>query len=200
LLVSGTAFCTALAIGGLNYFSVREIALDKAIEKLAGETRLAALKVRSAFAEMKNDAFIVSGAPAILGLIYSKRNGGIDPRDGSSEAHLRDRLNAVFALRIKSRPYYGQIRYIGLADSGREIVRVNRTEDGQIEAVATENMQEKGGEVYFQEGEKLPLNHYYFSRVTYNREFGKIDKTLTQTTDRAFRKSFRRRSSKCSTP
>jgi hypothetical protein len=103
LLVSGTAFCTASIMGGLNYYGISEIATDKAIEKLAGETRLAALQVRSAYAEMRKDAFTISGAPAVLSFIYSKRNGGIDPSDGASEASLRNRLNTVFTQRIKAR-------------------------------------------------------------------------------------------------
>jgi PAS domain S-box-containing protein len=181
LLVSGTAFCTAFIIGGLNYYGISEIATDKAIEKLAGETRLAALQVRSAYAEMRKDAFTISGAPAVLSFIYSKRNGGIDPRDGASEASLRNRLNTVFTQRIKARRYYRQIRFIGLADNGRELVRVTGTADGIIDAFATENMQEKGNEAWFQEGKKLLRDQCFYSSVTYRREAGNVDANLTPT-------------------
>jgi hypothetical protein len=112
MLVSGTAFCTALVIGGLNYYGISEIATDKAIEKLASETHLAALKVRSTYGEMKSDAFIIARAPTVISLLNSKRTGGIDPDDGATEAQLRDRLAAIFVLRLKSRPYYRQMRYI----------------------------------------------------------------------------------------
>jgi PAS domain S-box-containing protein len=175
LLVSGTAFCTASIIGGLSYYRTSQFATDKAVETLAGETRLAALKVRSAYGEMKNDAFIIARAPTVVSLLNSKLTGGIDPHDGTTEAHLRDRLAAIFALRLKARPYYRHMRYIGLADSGREIIRVNKTADGAIEIVAPENMQQKGAEPYFQEGLRTSQNQYVFSQVTYNRELGKMD-------------------------
>jgi len=181
MLVSGTAFCTALIIGGRNYYGISEIATDKAIEKLAGETRNMALKVRDAYLDMRDEAVTASRLPAISGLANSKRHGGTDPKDGSSEANLRDRLSRVFTARIKARPFYRQMRYIGLADNGREIVRVNGMAGGTIETVATENLQEKGGEVYFQEGAKLAPDRYYYSRVTYNREAGRVDETLTPT-------------------
>jgi PAS domain S-box-containing protein len=179
MLVSGTAFCTALVIGGLNYYGISEIATDKAIEKLASETHLAALKVRSTYGEMKSDAFIIARAPTVISLLNSKRTGGIDPDDGATEAQLRDRLAAIFVLRLKLRPYYRQMRYIGLADNGREIVRVNKRADGAIETVAPEDMQQKGSEPYFQDGLRTPRNQYVFSPVTYNREMGKVDAELT---------------------
>lgn len=175
LLVSGTAFCTASIIGGLNYYRISQFATDKAVETLAGETRLAALKVRSAYGEMKNDAFIIARAPTMVSLLNSARTGGIDPRDGSTEANLRDRLAAIFALRLKSRPYYRHMRYVGLADGGREIVRVNKTADGAIETVAPEKLQQKEAEPYFQEGLRTPQNQYVFSQVTYDRELGNVD-------------------------
>jgi PAS domain S-box-containing protein len=179
LLVSGTAFCIASLIGGLNYYGISQIATDKAIEKLAGETRLAALKVRSAYGEMKNDAFIIARAPTVVSLVNSKRTGGIDPHDGATEAHLRDRLAAIFALRVKSRTYYRQMRYLGLADNGREIVRVDKTADGAIEVVVPENMQQTGSEPYFQDGLRALQNQYVFSRVIYNREWRKVDANPT---------------------
>lgn len=181
LLVSATAFCTAFIIGGLNYYGISQIAVDKSIEKLAGETRLAALNVKSAYAEMRNDAFVLSRTPPILGMIYAMQNGGVDPWDGFTRAHWHERLNTIFASIIKARPHYRQVRLIGLADNGRELVSVVRNLDGEIGPITPKNMQDKGGEPYFQPGSMLQPDHYFYSNVTYKLEYGKNESTLIPT-------------------
>ena len=175
MLVGATAFCTALIIGGLNYYVMSRIAADNAIEKLAGETRLAALNVKIAYEQMKNDAFVISRTPPIDGIIQSMRNRGIDPRDGTTLGHWHRRLSTIFTSIIQVRPHYTQIRYIGIADNGRELVRVNRQPDGAIQVIEPEAMQEKGNEPFFQAGLKLHKDEYYFPKATYNRERGKVD-------------------------
>jgi PAS domain S-box-containing protein len=175
-LVSGTAFFTASILAGLNYYTFKAISSEKALEKLAGETQLAALRIKSAYDQMSNDAFILSRTPPVEGLIFSIRNGGIDPRDGTTRGHWHRRLDTIFKSIMEVRPHYAQIRYIGAADNGRELVRVNRTPDGEIETVEPEAMQEKGGELFFRESIKLSPGEFYLSKVTYNREFGRWEK------------------------
>jgi len=181
LLVSGTAFFGTALIGGLNFQLTREIALEKAIAKLAGQTRIASLKVEAAYNKMKNDAFVLAHSPPVLGVIYAMRNGGIDPRNGSTQKLWASRLSANFVSLIKARPIYTQIRYIGLADDGRELVRVNKDQNGKIEVVAPENLQQKAQERYFRPGSELLPEAVYFSEVTYDRERGAITPQLIPT-------------------
>jgi PAS domain S-box-containing protein len=180
-LVTATSFLVALTISVLNYQGVKSIAIEKALEKLAGETRLAALRVEAVFTELKNDAFVISRTPSILGLIYAARNSGIDPRDGSTQELWHKRLNTNFASVLKSRPHYTQIRYIGIENGGRELVRVNRHPNGKLESVSPENLQKKGNEAYFTTGLDIHPDSVYFSSVSYNREHGEIDLSLVPT-------------------
>jgi PAS domain S-box-containing protein len=181
LLVSGTAFFGTALIGLLDSQYTREIALEKAIAKLAGQTRIASLEVKSAYDEMKNDAFVLAHTPPILGLSRAIRNNGIDPKDGSTRDLWQIRLNTIFASLIKVRPTYTQIRYIGLGDDGRELVRVNKDQNGKIEVVAPENLQQKVKEPYFRPGSELPPEAVYFSEITYNREQGEVTPQLIPT-------------------
>jgi hypothetical protein len=108
-------------------------------------------------------------------------NGGIDPLDGQSQADWREQLETIFTSFLQTRPYYTQVRYIGLSDHGRELVRINKGKDDVIRRVTPELLQQKGDEFYFLQGTKLNNDDIYYSPATYNREFGKIDPALIPT-------------------
>lgn len=147
--------------------------LDKEMDKLAAETKLMAPQFRSAFSSMETDVLVLSRLPPIQGLIHSLRNNDLDPRDGSTTTLWRNRLETIFKSMMDPKKHYVQIRYIGVADGGRELVRVNRTETG-LEAVPPEDLQPKGQESYFQEGLKLKPGEIYYSAVNLNREHGRV--------------------------
>ncbi|WP_417480907.1 ATP-binding protein [Maricaulis sp.] len=180
LLACAASFATALVMSGLAYLRTTEISLDTAIESLAGESRLAALQFRETFRNLGNDATIIAQMPPIGGIIRSRGNDGVDPEDGSLTAEWEQRLATIFTSVMRTHPSYNQIRYIGVADNGRELVRVNRIGD-RFETVSAENLQEKAGESYFRRGAALSPGDVFFSPVTYNRENNQIDASLIPT-------------------
>ncbi len=159
LLVSATAFCTALIIGGLNYYSISQVAIDKAMEELAGESRLAAVNVKDAFADMKDDAHAVRAHHRNSRHHLQQPQWRRRPELRHSPHILARAAGTGLRGDDEGAAVLPQIRYIGLADNGREMVRVDRRRDGKIETVAAEILQEKGGEVYFQEGINLQQRH-----------------------------------------
>ena len=180
MLTCSLALFTALLIGTLTYLRTREITRNMAYEGLAGETRLMALQFKSTFDRMRNDAFIVLRTPPVKGLIRSLANNDEDPLDGSTTTHWRKRLETIFISVMQDRPSYTQMRYIGVAQNGRELVRVNRVDDSLFR-MPTSSLQQKGGEPYFKAGIKLKRDGFYFSEVSYNKEHGKRDLTHTPT-------------------
>ena len=176
----GIVIFTALIIGALNYWQTSRIAKDRAVEKLASDARVTALRINAAYTEMMNDALIISTAPSIQGIIRSQRNGGIDSADGVTSALLQEWIARAFAALIDARPHYDEIDYIGIADHGRELVHVDRGEDG-IEVTNTENLRQKASEAYFQEGVKLKPGQFYFSPVTPNGADGQAASQPTPT-------------------
>ncbi|WP_417691512.1 ATP-binding protein [Roseibium sp.] len=174
LLASCCVLVSTLIIGGLYYERIRTTTLDQAELKLATETRLTAQKFHSAYRSISQDLEIISLTPPLQGIIRSMSNGGIDPIDGSSTAEWRQRLETIFSAVLASRESYFQFRYIGAEDNGREIVRVDRTERGLV-TVDANNLQQKGGEGYFQSGLAGRSGVAHFSDVTFNRERNKID-------------------------
>jgi len=166
LLVSTTACLVALVVSGFNYYRLQNIVVERSIGKLGEQTRIVARKVRAAYLDMKDDAIILSHTPAIQGIIRSHRNGGADPRDGSTERLWRDRLAAVFSSFLQAKPYYTAIRYIGLADEGRELVRVNRRSDGRVARVTKDQLKQTADEPAFKADRPLARGSAWFSKVS----------------------------------
>jgi PAS domain S-box-containing protein len=105
------------------------------------------------------------------------------PRLGESlDAWLR-RLGIIFRSILEANPDLTQARLIGVADGGRELVRVNRIGD-KIEIVDKANLQRKGQRPYFREIAKLKPGEIYLSSIDANVENGRTVRPY-QTTIRA---------------
>ena len=181
LLVSGTALLTALLVGGLNFYRGRAIATDHAVEALAADARLAALKVKAVYDAMRGDADVVAETPSIQEFIRAQTDHAVIRQYGATADSWRGRLETAFGAFLQARPYYTQIRLIGIADGGKELARVDKAADGRLDVVTPENMQQKGGESYFREGQKLNPGQIHYSDAAYSRDHGRVDPTLTPT-------------------
>lgn len=179
-LAGAISLTSALVVGGINYFKLVETTKEKAIEDLVNETNKMALSLNFAFEQVKNDLLVVEGTPPVRGVIRCIVNKGPDPMDGSPFALWHKRLEMIFTSVMVSKPYCTQMRFIGIADNGKEILRVNRI-DNKLYPVPLDKLQEKGNEPYFKAGIQLPEGSYSFSKVTYNREHGVVESTLTPT-------------------
>ncbi|MBP1848789.1 signal transduction histidine kinase [Rhizobium halophytocola] len=173
LLICLVTLFGTVTIGAAGYLRLRQVIVESAIEALAGETRLVALKFTAAYEGLQADVRLLAHTPPVPGMIRASRFGGVDRDSGSTEQQWRQRLETIFTGLLELRPAYTQARYIGLADGGRELVRVNKTAKG-IEVVSRDDYQRKAGEPYFSAAVALPPGRVYYSDVTYNREQGQI--------------------------
>lgn len=89
---------------------------------------------------------------------------------------LRALLNEDFFARISAIPAYAQIRLIGLADGGREIIRVDRlSPGGQPTIVPESKLQKKAARPYFQNAIAVGSGKVYVSPIELNQEHGAIE-------------------------
>ncbi|MCU7940736.1 MAG: response regulator [gamma proteobacterium symbiont of Bathyaustriella thionipta] len=80
----------------------------------------------------------------------------------------------VFGVILQpQRPEYLQVRFIGIADNGMEILRVER-HAGEIISVPKERLQSKGQYDYVNQPLKMNVNEQFISPVELNREHGEI--------------------------
>ncbi|TGD73624.1 response regulator [Mangrovimicrobium sediminis] len=116
----------------------------------------------------------LSRVPPVSGIYRATQSGGVDPLDGTTTQQWKQRLEKIFTAYIGEHPEIAQIRYIGVADGGRELVRVDRKQ-GLLGAVGQARLQRKGETKYFREIVSLNPSETYVSHIELNREYGKLD-------------------------
>jgi len=128
--------------------------------------------------ELRADALYLSATPPVLGIARARSRGGRDPRDGTSERLWRERLEQIFSERLRVKPQYRMMRYIGAAGNGREIVRVERR-GAAITTVPEADLQAKGQRSYVRAGLKERPGEVYLSKIELNREHGRVEQPPT---------------------
>ncbi len=124
-----------------------------------------------------NDVLFLAETPPVSGIIRATEHSGVDPLDNTTLQQWKDRLSTIFRAYAAQDESILQIRYIGLADNGRELVRVNHNVRG-VQIVTGPGLQSKGESKYFNESIELPFGSVYISPVELNVENGTISKPI----------------------
>ena len=169
ILVVTVTVSVAMVVGFANFIQASSMSRTAARAELHAETRVVAAHIQSAFQIANDQAFIIRNTPPIEGIIRAKANNGVDPYDGSTLETWRERLADIFRSHLEVEREYTQIRFIGIEDGGREIVRVNRLAEG-YEIVDAQELQRKGEEFYFQPGLMMLMEYLvhqaYFYQIS----------------------------------
>lgn len=125
--------------------------------------------------EIQRDVEFLRNTPPIQGIIRAENNQGEDPIDGSTQEQWKRRLATIFRAVLLAKPEYVQARYIGLADNGRELVRVEKdTRSGLL--LEPEEMQQKLARPYVRDAFRGDIDDVYLSEIDLNREQGTVQK------------------------
>ncbi|MCG8613496.1 MAG: ATP-binding protein [Pseudomonadales bacterium] len=162
----------------LGFYAVQSYTRDQVMAEYADNIKRQLTTKARAFNEhlvlnQQRIRFLYS-TPPIDGIVRASQNNGIDPLDGTTLKLWKSRLERIFAGYIQNNPDIAQLRYIGVADNGLELVRVNRQQGG-IEVATPGRLQKKGDSDYFQEAITRPPGNVYISNINLNREFGRIE-------------------------
>ncbi|MDP2812064.1 MAG: PAS domain S-box protein, partial [Rhodocyclaceae bacterium] len=139
-----------------------------------------AARLRHEIDHLRQDVLFLSQTPPAQGVVRAARNKGVDPRDGNSLGNWKKRLEEIFSALAAARPEYLQIRLIGIADQGREIVRVD-VRDGKAVVSSDGQRQQNGDQDFFQAALKLKTGEVHLSEIDLDREHGKIEIPHTPT-------------------
>lgn len=132
------------------------------------------LQVQENIDNYRHDLRFLHATPPVSGLPRALENNGIDPFDSATAQQWKTRLESTFAAFLHSNSEYDQLRIISADERAMELVRVDRV-DGKIEVVPPEHLQSKRNSEYAQRSAKLAPGEIYMSRISLNREFGKLD-------------------------
>ena len=170
------AVLTAAAVGFITYREVESAILSSEIERQNANIRLVAQEFESRMRPARADIIGFRSAVALAGIVRAAVNRGVDPVDGASLAEWTRRFARRLTAELDVKPNYLQFRVIGLANDGREILRVDRQgKEGTIRKVPEAELQKKGGRAYFEETIAEPRGSVFISELELNREHGAIE-------------------------
>ena len=178
ILAGSVAAIASLIAGSFINSSSTDSAYEDALNRLKYQTNIKSIDLISSIKNLSDDTQYLVGTPPITGIPRALGNKGIDPLDNSSLATWEDRLATIFTVLIRAKPNYLQIRYIGISDGGKELVRVDRRGDF-IRTIPNNELQQKGDTPYFKNAIKMVPGEAYLSNITLNREFGKVTQPHT---------------------
>jgi PAS domain-containing protein len=174
ILVAGilVAVC-GVAVDWLIVETNREAYLADRGASLGNRVQQTATRLDVSVDSIRRNVLVLAHLPPVQGILRAARNGGIDPEHNIPIEFWAARLREIFSSFAESNPDFFQIRYIGIAAAGRELVRVE-ARDGRVMVTPPEKLQSKGDRDYFQATLKLRAGEVYLSEIDLNRELGKI--------------------------
>ncbi|WP_424929368.1 ATP-binding protein [Amaricoccus tamworthensis] len=164
---------TAGAVGGIFFKATVAKTQERELKSFANYLDIGVLQARQEIDEAKRRLLFIAETRPIQGLIRARANGGTDPQGLSTEQQWTERLENLFSRMVALNSYILQIRLIGLEDSGREIVRVDRQGE-EVTIVEETDLQRKAHRPYFQQTIALGKGEIYSSSIELNMEHGAI--------------------------
>ncbi|PRC94931.1 PAS domain S-box protein [Solimicrobium silvestre] len=179
--------CTLLifiALISTTLFIVGQVERERTINAMKSRM-LASSEIRKArltehINQLRHDVQFLSKVPPVQGMIRSIGHGGVDIQENTPLSLWQKRLQTIFLEFIKANPELTKLRFIGVANDGMELVRIERKQ-GKIFVVTQDQLQAKGDRYFFISASKLKLNQSYLSDIDLNRERGKIDEPVVRT-------------------
>jgi len=171
--VALVALC-AVALVYLIVGKEREAYLADVSTALTNRAQSSATQLGLRIDDMRRDALILAHVPPVQGIVRATRDRGLDKEAGVPIAFWMAGLTEIFSAFAKSSPEYFQIRFLGVAADGRELVRVD-SNNGRPTVTPPGQLQSKGGRDYFQAAAKLKAGEVYLSEINLNREHGKVE-------------------------
>jgi len=146
--VSGTSLSTRLALAMVSlvvvttavlslftYHFVTEAAIPRALDRLATKAMLCGTKLETALNVARQDVMVVQGSTGVIQMGVAR---AANPSEPVSDKPLRDSIAARFLAALVAKPDYAQLGIIGVADGGRELLRVDRRGPGGTPRIVPE--------------------------------------------------------------
>lgn len=152
----------------------RQHALDELGARLSAQASLRTAGLQGLLHQLRRDALFLASVPPVQGLVRANLNGGFDATEQTERALWERQLQSIFAGFMSTNPQLLQVRYIGAANHGMELVRVDRVGD-DVAVIPHEQLQAKEDSPYFQATLGVEAGKTYISDFNLNREHGQID-------------------------
>jgi len=172
-LVAGAVVLTALAVNEVYVRGSNEILVERAVNDLEQEAGHFGYPLDGVVRQIEGDVQLLSNLRTMESLVRARLHGGTDPVDGDNEVQLADRLADTFREILLTREHYRRLAFIGAADDGKDVVRVERF-GNRIERMPEGKLRHSGGERYFREALRLLPGQVYLSEPSLDRDGNEI--------------------------
>ncbi len=165
-----------IGIIGISAYAYRDagsLLHQQSVERMSGELLRLSNRFQENIDRIRSDVQRIATSDPVLGYVRAAQGGGYDDERNMTRELWRQRLTIDFRNLLRQRSDYIQVRYIGIADNGMELDRVERQNDS-ISVTPDNKMQPKGQRKYVRETSLLQPNQQYLSAVELNREHGSI--------------------------
>ena len=156
-----------------NYRDAANLLKQQSIERLSEDLERQTIRFGQNIERIRNDVETIGRSEAVTGYYRAVNGKGYDAQRNMTTALWLERITINLMGVLRQRPEYLQVRFIGRADKGREIVRVERQNQDLI-AVLPNRLQQKGERHYVKKALLLKPGEQYLSPVELNREHGEI--------------------------
>ena len=181
LVLTVVAIIVAVLLPAVAYYrwarlEVAQEIIATSVNLMAGEADRAKRELDYAIGRTRNEVLSLAKMPPVEGIGRAIETGGFDAVEQSSLDLWRGRLASIFAASITYGYPKTQLRLIGVADGGRELVRVDQSPTGDSQAVIAPAgaLQKQGDRYYFREALALAPGEIYLSQIDLNVEQGKV--------------------------
>lgn len=179
LLTTGLVVATAALVSAGLFLRLEEELMENRQQQLEVHGTELARVLRTHLREVEHDVAFLAGTPPVEGIARAREGGGVDPLDGSSEQQWRSRLETIFLNLAQAKPQYFQVRFLEVADGGRELVRVDHQSPQHLPRIVSGGeLQKKGHRDYFLEAVSATEEGVLISKAELNREKDRISRPI----------------------
>ena len=164
-----------MLIAGILVLSTSDYIYHQEIQKMRTELAVIAEEkaqgLRSDLNELTKSTLFLSNLPSVNGIANVPFTENTNKLQTEAFFSYEEQLSRIFEIYLDSLPNLIQVRYIGIADNGREIVRVDKHQS-QLIKIPEDKLQQKGSREYFADIRQLSEKEIFISDITLNQENG----------------------------
>ena len=162
-LIAGLGIFT---IAYLSFYQINGYFKENLLKHLSMEFKYDSNFINNKIDIIKNDILIISESKSFNSLIKLKK-------DDINYNGYKYQLENHFKVFMKQKESYLQVRFIGIKNNGKELVRVDRI-NNTITSIKSNSLQSKSSRYYFNKILKLKKGEIFISKIDLNRERGSI--------------------------
>jgi PAS domain S-box-containing protein len=161
---------TTAVLSFITYHTIIEAAVPRALDRLATKAVLCANKLESALNVARQDVMVVQGSTGVIQMGVARATNPLEP---VSDMPLRESIATRLLAALAAKPEYSQLRIIGIANGGRELLRVDRRGPGGAPRIVPEaELVQTGERDYFKHTIGQSKSDVFVSPVELQKEVG----------------------------